>query len=210
MVQLTVPSFLSNRRRAIKAVVKACLPEFLNKAFLRMVGLLTAGDNVTPLAIEYNPEAAAARAANNEKSSKTKKKKKSSSSSSSSSKHNNKNSSSNRHLKKRKKLCEDEEDDSLDGVSVATRSSYSVSVTAGGLTSKEKKSTISVEEDIDIGDSRKSGKSSKSRKSSHHKSHSKSSSSPGHHHKRHKKRPSTSATTTETSTTSEADVIKQR
>ena len=41
MVQILNKKFLKRRRRAIKSVIQACLPEFLNKVFLRMLGLLT-------------------------------------------------------------------------------------------------------------------------------------------------------------------------
>jgi len=53
MVQFLNKKFLKRRRRAIKSVLQACLPDFLNKVFLRMLGLLT--HETPPDMITYNP-----------------------------------------------------------------------------------------------------------------------------------------------------------
>ena len=49
--RLSAKGILRRRRAAIKAVIKACLPDFLNHVFLRMLGLMTVEEPLK--AIEY-------------------------------------------------------------------------------------------------------------------------------------------------------------
>ncbi|XP_066922342.1 SRSF protein kinase 3-like isoform X1 [Clytia hemisphaerica] len=89
MVQLLGKNFINRRRQAIRAVVKACLPEFLNKVFLRVLGLVTLEG--APEAIDNKPHNSKyKRRKNGEKSSskhRNKKRKKKSSSSKKSNHH---------------------------------------------------------------------------------------------------------------------------
>ena len=51
MVKLMNSKLIQRRKQAIRAVMQACLPEFLNRIFLRMIGMLSIEP---PKMIDYN------------------------------------------------------------------------------------------------------------------------------------------------------------